>query len=319
VKRLFLMRSVWAFAGLVLLSTSSLPAETIPTLPTLNQRSPVKDVLDQDPSVYVLGGNGLLNNYDLNGKQIGQLQLSDTHGISMCGDGRNYLFIVDSAVGSTQIVEKFRVGSTTPSLILNVGSQGTFVALTCTVNKSTLDVAVIGYLICPYCYGGLLFFKNNQTQPGGYAGMTRPFSLSTGTYSTDGNLWVAGTWFLSPAVGSANGRFYPTYVPRDVVHGNITGIQVDAKGNLVLEDAYTQQIDIYPGGSLSWPPKGGQTYTVFLTGTSSPSAFQLTPSGTKLFTLDGSNVYGFLYPAGGAPFATINFPASGLAIIGHGP
>jgi hypothetical protein len=318
--RSFLVRSIWALTGCVLLSSSSPPAATISSVLALHQPSPVRDALDADrgASVYVLGANGLLNKYDTNGRLIGQLQLSDTQGISMCGDGRNYLFIVDSPMGSSvQFVEKFRIGSTKPSLLLNAGGVSQlFSAFTCTVNQSTLDVALIGYLTCSSgCYGGVELFANNQTKPYGLTGMTRPFFLSTGSYSPDGNLWVAGTYYVNPAVAKASDIFDPIFVPRDISNGSLTGVQVDAKGNLLLEDAHTQQIDIYPGGLLIWPQKGAQTYTVSLTGTSSPAAFELTPSGTKLFTLDGSKVYGFLYPAGGLPFTTINFQASGLAMI----
>ena len=276
---------------------------------------------DQNATIYLLGSGGQLNWYDINGNLLGQRQLSDTNGIAMCGDGHDQLFVVDSPVSSSgdQYIEKFRTDKKKPSLVLDAGYFGGVVQ--CAVNPATLDVGVVGNFYSSYQYGFVEIFANGQTKPYYERGTIRPYLLFTLGWGPGGDLWAAGMYYLSPAVSHLNNDFFPQYLPRNYSQSNqnLTGLQVTRNYDLLVENSTFNRIDIYPRLSLTWPNPSAQILTVDLPGIGDASGFQLTPSGQRLFTLGGGQVYGFPYPAGTTPFATIDFNAIGIAIMPKRP
>ena len=262
--------------------------------------------------IYALGANGAVNVYDVHGNLRSSYQISDTNGQWLCGDGRDNLFVVDND-GGDQITEKFGLGATQPNLLLNAGSnEGDGLTLhQCTVDFGNGDVSVSGDWGVTFNAGTCLFHRDQtQPDPDTCGGWYSPSYLTAQTYDPSGNFWLAGDFMGRPAIVPPGNEGNWVYLPRG---GDPSGIQIDLKGNLLIEEPNLQAIEIYPKSSLSnsctRAPCG-----VPLKGTQSPGQFLLA-SGSELFTLDSGKIYGFRYPQGGNPNVTINFSAIGIAIF----
>ena len=239
-------------------------------------------------------------------------QISDTNGQWLCGDGRDNLFVVDNN-GGDQITEKFGLGATQPNLLLNAGSnEGDGLTLhQCTVDFGNGDVSVSGDWGVTFNAGTCLStgIKRNLIRTRVVAGIlpriSRPKrTIHPAIFGSPATSWVARQ---SCRPGTREiGFIYPEEeIP--------SGIQIDLKGNLLIEEPNLQAIEIYPKSSLSnsctRAPCG-----VPLKGTQSPGQFLLA-SGSELFTLDSGKIDGFRYPQGGNPNVTVNFSAIGIAIF----
>jgi hypothetical protein len=266
----------------------------------------------QKPTLFVLMPFGLLNEYDLKGKQVGQIQLSDTAGTSLCSDGEHYLYVVSyQGSSSAPIIARFPIGSTTPDLLM-YGSIF-WPGYMCAVSRMNGDIALTIQLGQTE-NSGFMLFHAGQTTPYTYDTFQRGSFTTAPTFGRFGNLFVVGVYNFVPSWWSSQSQIIDLQylpVPRP---GGAVGAQIDRRGKFVIQATRRKGLLVYPPGAL----KPGSTIKhrfVRMDGIQSPYGFEFTPEGDEFFTIDTGHVYGFLYPQGGYPVVTINVNAIGIAIV----
>jgi hypothetical protein len=307
--------TVLVFAILAMAQTASGQPPRSASLLTLQRASAHADVrLRRKPTLFVLTPNGLLNEYDLKGKQVGQLQLSGPGGESLCSDGEQFLYVVTYSSGSfNPIAERFPIGSTLPDLLMNESPGQAYM---CAVSRMTGDIALT-IEFSGLAGGGFVMFHSGQTTPYTYAPFQRDALTSAPTFGRFGNLFIVGSYGFVPSWWSSQTHSYGMqYLPLPRVQGGGPGVgaQIDRRGNFVVELKKHKGLFVYPPGALMPGSKIKRRF-VRMDGVQSPYAFEFTAEGDEFFTIDNGHVYGFLYPQGGYPVVTINVNAVGIAIV----
>ena len=260
----------------------------------------------------LLNGGGELRTYDTAGNLHGDITLPISGILGMCSDGIQNVYVLTNQAS----VVEFPIGSTTPTRTLDTGQDLMEDPGSCAVDTYTGNVEVGGQLDAFAQGFGLELYLPGQKEPYETGGGPRASILDAVTFDRSGAVWMDGNVNSMVSIGNGNNFQALPFFPFGYQYG-AGPLHFDRANNLLVANPYTGNLQVYPNAHVGLGCTTLRRCIISLPGVQSPGLFAFSPSGAKLFVVDGATGYtsGDNYPQIGQPFVTIDYSALGMDVI----